>query len=74
MPRSSEGPRGKRQVLPDADNTLRRLVGRFVRSDQGLTVTEYAVAAGLLVASLTVTFLNLGLTIDAIILAVTAFM
>jgi Flp pilus assembly pilin Flp len=47
---------------------------RFISSDKGLTVTEYAVAAGLIAATMTVAFLNLGLTIDAIILAVMAFM
>ncbi len=47
---------------------------RFLVSESGLTVTEYAVAAGLIAATLTVTFGNLGTTIDAIILAVIAFM
>ena len=41
-------------------------VFRFLNDDQGLTVTEYAVAAGLIAATLTVTFGNLGTTIDAI--------
>jgi len=49
-------------------------VFRFLNDDQGLTVTEYAVAAGLIAATLTVTFGNLGTTIDAIILTVIAFM
>jgi Flp pilus assembly pilin Flp len=39
-----------------------------------LTVTEYAVAAGLIAASLTATFQTFGLTIDAVILSVIAFM
>ena len=51
-----------------------RSVRRFFRSEQGLTMTEYAVAAGLIAASLTVSMSNLGQAIDAIILAVIAFM
>ncbi len=47
---------------------------RFLVSESGLTITEYAVAAGLIAATLTVTFGNLGLAIDAVILAVIAFM
>ena len=47
---------------------------RFLVSESGLTITEYAVAAGLIAATLTVTFGNLGLAIDAIILAAIAFM
>lgn len=46
----------------------------FLRCEQGLTVTEYAVAAGLIAASLTATFFALGTTIDAIILTVIAFL
>ena len=39
-----------------------------------MTVTEYAVAAGLIAASLTATFFALGTTIDAIILTVIALL
>lgn len=56
--------------LSQAHRTLHRLI----QCEQGLTVTEYAVAAGLIAASLTATFFALGTTIDAIILAVTAAM
>lgn len=45
----------------------------FLVSESGLTITEYAVAAGLIAATLTVTFGNLGMAIDAKILAVIAF-
>jgi Flp pilus assembly pilin Flp len=46
----------------------------FLRHDQGMTITEYAVAPGLIAATLTVTFSVLGTTIDAIIVTVIAFM
>lgn len=57
-----------------AGRILWRSVRRFVRTEHGLTMTEYAVAAGLIAASLTVSMSNLGQAIDAIILAVIAFM
>ncbi len=41
---------------------------------QGITITEYAVAAGLIAAALTVTFSVLGTTINAIIVTVIAFL
>jgi Flp pilus assembly pilin Flp len=49
-------------------------VAGFLTGESGLSVTEYAIAAGLIAASMLVAFGNLGLTVDAIILAVTAFM
>lgn len=49
-------------------------ITRFLTAESGLSVTEYAVAAGLIAATLAVTFGNLGLTIDALILSVIAFM
>ena len=51
-----------------------RMVRRFLLTESGLTITEYAVAAGLIAATLAVTLANLGLTIDAVILSVVAFM
>jgi Flp pilus assembly pilin Flp len=52
----------------------RRSVVRFLAAESGLTATEYAVAAGLIAASMLVAFGNLGLAVDSIILAVIAFM
>ena len=49
-------------------------IARFLKVERGLTITEYAVAAGLIAASLTATFQTFGLTIDAVILSVIAFM
>jgi Flp pilus assembly pilin Flp len=51
-----------------------RSVVRFLAAERGLTATEYAVAAGLIAASMLVAFGNLGLAVDSIILAVIAFM
>ena len=46
----------------------------FLKSELGLSVTEYAVAAGLIAASLTATLGVLGTTIDALIATVIAFL
>ncbi len=46
---------------------------RFLRRNEGLTIVEYAVAAGFIAASITVTFGILGTTIDAIITTVIGF-
>ncbi len=47
---------------------------RFLRRNEGLTIVEYAVAAGLIVASVALTFSVLGPTIDAIITTVIGFL
>ena len=44
----------------------------FVRADDGLTIVEYAVAAGLIVAAIAVSFGILGTTVDALIVTITA--
>lgn len=49
-------------------------MNRFLKSEEGLTVTEYAVAAGLIAATLAATLSVLGITIDALIANVTAFL
>ena len=46
---------------------------RFLRRSEGLTMVEYAVAAGLVAASIAVTFGVLGTAIDAIITTVIGF-
>ena len=45
---------------------------RFLLQDEGLTVVEYAIAAGLVVASVVVSFGLLGVAVDAIIATVIA--
>lgn len=51
-----------------------QLIVAFLLHDQGLTITEYAVAAGLIAAAIGVSFSLLGTTINTLILAVIAFM
>ena len=56
-----------RKALRTQENLM-----RFLLQDEGLTVVEYAIAAGLVVASVVVSFGLLGTTIDAIIATVIA--
>ncbi len=44
----------------------------FLRQNDGLTITEYAIAAGLIVAAVAASFALLGTAIDAIIVFVIA--
>ena len=44
----------------------------FLRAEDGLTIVEYALAAGLIVAAIAVSFGVLGATIDAVIVTVIA--
>jgi len=46
----------------------------LLRQNEGLTILEYAVAAGLIAAAIAATFGVLGATINAIIATVVAFM
>jgi Flp pilus assembly pilin Flp len=52
----------------------RACIENFLVSDTGLTITEYAIAAGLIAASIGGTFALLGTTIDGMILALSAFL
>ncbi len=52
----------------------RRSLLHLLQGEQGLTVTEYAVAAGLIAATLVGTMQTLGATIDAVIVSIMAFM
>ncbi len=56
-----------RKVLRAHDNLM-----HFLRQNEGLTIVEYAIAAGLIVAAVVVTFGILGTAVDAIILTVVA--
>ena len=46
----------------------------FIKSETGLSVTEYAVAAALVAATLAATFGNLGLTVEAMLVSLVAFL
>lgn len=46
----------------------------FLRRNEGLTIVEYAVAAGLIVAAVAASFAVLGATIDALIVTLIAFL
>jgi pilus assembly protein Flp/PilA len=45
----------------------------FLRNEEGLTIVEYAVAAGLITAAVALSFQTLGATVDGVIVAVTGF-
>lgn len=53
---------------------IRVRVAKFLAADAGLTITEYAIAAGLVAATIGGAFTLLGTTIDMIILAIAAFL
>jgi len=52
----------------------RKWLTDFLQTENGLTITEYAIAAGLIAAAVAASFAVLGATIDAILLAVIAFL
>ncbi len=45
----------------------------FLRNEEGLTIVEYAVAAGLITAAVALSFQTLGGTVDTVIKTVTGF-
>lgn len=46
----------------------------FLRTESGLSITEYAIAAGLIAASIAVSYGFLGTTIDAMIVGLIGFL
>ena len=46
----------------------------FLRDEEALTIVEYAVAAGLLVAALSAALLALGISINTIMTSINAFL
>ena len=58
----------------DNNRIMRERVKTFLRRDQGLSIVEYAIAAGLVVAAIAVSFNTLGTTIDGLIVTVIAFL
>ena len=49
------------------DITMKKHVMKFLRDEEGLTIVEYAVAAGLIAAAVVLAFTNLGQQVLAII-------
>ena len=45
----------------------------FLRKEEGLTIVEYAVAAGLITAAVAASFVALGGAVDAVIVLITGF-
>ena len=50
------------------------LIADFLRHDLALSITEYAIAAGLIAAAIVVSFTALGTAINAMIVTVVAFL
>ena len=48
-------------------------VKAFLRNEKGLTIVEYAVAAGLITAAVALTFENLGAAVDGVIKTIIGF-
>lgn len=51
---------------------MKKFLGKFLRDERGLTTVEYAVAGGLVVATLVAAFTALGARVQAIIEAIIA--
>jgi Flp pilus assembly pilin Flp len=62
------------KMLSHRNEITREQFVLFLRHDQGLSIVEYAISAGLVIATIAVSFTVLGATIDAIIVTVMAFM
>ena len=54
-------------------NTVKEKVMTFIRREEGLTIVEYAVAAGLITATVAGAFFALGGTVEGVIVAVEGF-
>ncbi len=59
--------------LEDRRKTVKMKLKAFLRNEEGLTIVEYAVAAGLITAAVALTFENLGTAVDGVIKAIIAF-
>jgi pilus assembly protein Flp/PilA len=62
--------------LLGAENRRRIVIEKlktFLRNEEGLTIVEYAVAAGLITAAVAASFVALGGAVDGIIKLVTGF-
>jgi pilus assembly protein Flp/PilA len=47
---------------------------KFLREEEGLTIVEYAVAAGLITTTVAAAFFALGITVDTIITALNGYL
>ena len=54
-------------------NIVIKKLRAFLRNEEGLTIVEYAVAAGLITAAVAASFVALGGAVDAMIVLVTGF-
>lgn len=62
--------------LLGAENRRRIVIEKlktFLRNEEGLTIVEYAVAAGLITAAVAASFVLLGGAVDAVIVLVTGY-
>ena len=59
--------------IQQAKNVTEKLIA-FLRDEEALTVIEYAVAAGLITATITAALLALGIAVNTIITTLNAFM
>ncbi len=53
--------------------TVKKLLKVFFRNEDGLTIVEYAVAAGLITAAVAAAFVALGVSVNGVITTVTGF-
>jgi pilus assembly protein Flp/PilA len=51
----------------DRRRTVKKYLNAFLRNEEGLTIVEYAVAAGLVTAAVVASFTLLGGTVDGVI-------
>jgi len=68
---------GSNKVRPTLINYRRSIVIKklrtFLHNEEGLTIVEYAVAAGLITAAVAASFVALGGAVDGMIVLVTGF-
>jgi pilus assembly protein Flp/PilA len=53
--------------------TVKKKLIAFLRNEEGLTIVEYAVAAGLITAAVALSFTALGTTVNTVITTVTGY-
>ena len=53
---------------------MKKNLRAFLRDEEAVTVVEYAVAAGLIAATLAASLLALGITVNSIITSINAFL
>ena len=53
---------------------MKMKIKAFLRSEEGLTIVEYAVAAGLITAAVALTFEALGTAVDGVLKVIIGFL